>query len=130
MDVCDEMIGTERRRGMERWGTEVRSQKAEGRRQKYGARTARELTVAGMSRARTGYREGLTTKTPRHQEGSGRGTKNNERSTMNDVARSVWIECRACEHRERVTISRTALVERIEEGRLRCRCCGGRMVEG
>jgi len=114
MDIVEEMIGTTRRRGMERW---------------LRPREVRQMTVAGMSRARDGYR----TRHPQITQITqiARTKDEGTRDGSDDSQRSMWVECRECEYRERVpSMNRSELIRAVDSGEIRCRRCGGRMVEG
>jgi len=115
MDVMEEMIGQERRPGM------------------------RQMTVAGMSAARPGGYAPRAEKGDSPSERSARGTVpifggdegRRTRDGVEDGRRSMWVECRECEHRDRVrSMNRAELIRVIDSGELRCTECGGRMVEG
>jgi len=110
MEIVEEMIGQERRTGM---GRTVR------------ARGLYRRIQSSESRIQSPE---LGTK----DEGRGRGKGEVEvKVEREEGRRSMWVECRECERRERVpSMNRGELVRAIDAGELRCSECGGRMVEG
>ena len=53
-----------------------------------------------------------------------------EPSPETEGLRSIWIVCRECLHRERVPCAnRSELIRVLDAGLLKCKRCGGRMVE-
>jgi len=123
MDIVDEMIGQERRRGMRSEDGGVRTEEGEN--------GMRQMTVAALSTARAPYRtskgQGLSLVLRPSSETRDEKT----RDLSGDGRRSMWVECRECEYRERVpSMNRSELIRAVDSGEVRCRRCGGRMVEG